>query len=587
MTNFEIKSSPFNLGAINTLAQQESKLNDWPVVYTINDQKLIYIGETTSATSRMTNHKASSTKKNLKEVRIILHEKFNKSVCHDLESHLIKYFHADGKYRVMNSNAGMSDYDYFDRDEYRKSFQEIFEELRSQGLMTRSIPDIVNDNIFKYSPFKSLSHDQALAMENVLETLMPSDSVAQENQIVIQGGPGTGKTIVAVYLMKLLTDIANCEPGEELDIDSIFSDFFQAGYREVVEHWRIGLVIPQQSLRKTIQKVFRSIPGLSPKMVLSPFDIGKSTEKWDLLIVDEAHRLKIRSNMSAPTLNTQFGVINDKLFGKGTAEDCSITQLDWVEVQSRNQILLMDSAQSVMPSDLTLKEINSLQERAKDDHKLFTLQTQLRVKGGREYIEYVGAVIDQGDPQPKMTFEDYECGLFDNLGDMISVIKVRESERGLARLAAGFAWKWVTKPRKGKKVEALFDMDINSIKLSWNKAETDWINSPTAIDEVGSIHTIQGYDLNYCGVIIGKDLYLDESDGKIKFSRDSYFDPKGKENNKKCGIVYTDEDLLVYVKQIYRVLLTRGIYGTYIYVCDPALREYFAKYFPSNAQHSS
>jgi DUF2075 family protein len=580
MTNFEIKTSPFHLGAINTLAQQDSKLNDWPVVYTISNQKLIYIGETTSATNRMTNHKASATKKNLKEVRIILHSKFNKSACHDLESHLIKYFHADGKYRVMNSNAGMSDYDYFDRDEYRKSFLEIFEELRSQGLMTRSIPDIVNDNIFKYSPFKSLSHDQAVAMERVLETLLPSDSTAQENQIVIQGGPGTGKTIVAVYLMKLLKDIANCEPGEELDIDSLFSDFFQPGYKEVVKDWRIGLVIPQQSLRKTIQKVFRSIPGLSPKMVLSPFDIGKSNEKWDLLIVDEAHRLKIRANMSAPTLNTQFGVINDKLFGEGSAENCSITQLDWIEIQSRNQILLMDSAQSVMPSDLTLEEIKSLQQRARDDHKLFTLETQLRVQGGKEYIDYVSYVIDQENPQPRMNFEEYDCRLFENLDEMIETIRARESEHGLARLAAGFAWKWVTKARKGKKVKALFDIELDGKKLSWNKAETDWINSPTAIDEVGSIHTIQGYDLNYCGVIIGKELYLDESDGKIKFSRENYFDPKGKENNKKCGIIYTDEDLLVYVKQIYRVLLTRGIHGTYIYVCDPALRDYLANYFP-------
>jgi DUF2075 family protein len=107
-------------------------------------------------------------------------------------------------------------------------------------------------------------------------------------------------------------------------------------------------------------------------------------------------------------------------------------------------------------------------------------------------------------------------------------------------------------------------------EMRWNTTTTDWINSPKSVEEVGSIHTVQGYDLNYVGVIIGNDLRYDPAAGKLVFDRTNYHDKKGRENNPKLGIKYTDEDLLEYVKNIYSVLLTRGIRGTYVYICDPA-----------------
>mgnify|MGYP000482258452 CR=1 FL=1 len=111
--------------------------------------------------------------------------------------------------------------------------------------------------------------------------------------------------------------------------------------------------------------------------------------------------------------------------------------------------------------------------------------------------------------------------------------------------------------------------------MRWNSTASDWINSPNSVEEVGSIHTVQGYDLNYAGVIIGPELGYDEATGRITFNRDKYFDVKGKENNQKLGLVYSDEDLLQYVLNVYRVLLTRGIRGTYIYIVDEKLRRNF------------
>ena len=85
--------------------------------------------------------------------------------------------------------------------------------------------------------------------------------------------------------------------------------------------------------------------------------------------------------------------------------------------------------------------------------------------------------------------------------------------------------------------------------------------------------------MNFAGVIIGPDLYFDQELGKIAFNRERYFDKKGKENNPTLGIFYTDDDLLKYVTNIYRVLLTRGIDGTYIYVYDNALRQHLRQFF--------
>ena len=158
---------------------------------------------------------------------------------------------------------------------------------------------------------------------------------------------------------------------------------------------------------------------------------------------------------------------------------------------------------------------------------------------------------------------------------MRTAILAREAETGLARLIAGFAWKWISKNDK-----SLFDIEIDGQEIQWNNTDTDWINSPTSINEVGSIHTTQGYDLNYAGVIIGRDLRYDPVACKLFIDRNSYFDTKGKSNNKMLGFDYTHEDRLTYIANIYAVLLTRGIRGTYVYACDPDLRKYLTTFIP-------
>jgi DUF2075 family protein len=368
--------------------------------------------------------------------------------------------------------------------------------------------------------------------------------------------------------MKLLMDIAKSEPDELLDRDTMFANFFDIDYRELLNNFRVALVIPQQSLRKTVQSVFAQTPGLSRSMVLNPFEVGESKEPFDLLIVDEAHRLGQRSNQPSAALNTKFININLALFGEDRDD---ITQLDWVRTQSRHQIYLIDSAQSVKPADLPKKILDELSTKAREEASFFHLASQMRINGGNDYVDYVGRVLS-GEEVPRQTFGTYDFRFFESAEAMRKEIMKRDREHGLSRLVAGYAWPW-----NSKADPAAHDIEIEGMQLFWNRTIVDWINSDTSAEEVGSIHTVQGYDLNYAGVIIGRDLGFDPATGKMVFHRENYFDKKGKENNPRLGITYTDDDLLDYVVNIYRVLMTRGIRGTYVYVCDEDLRNHLEK----------
>ena len=570
MTDFRLEKLDFQSSSIDVWRQIDSRNNNWPVVYTINNDQEIYVGETLNAAGRLGQHLAVGERKHLKKVQIIKNETFNKSVCLDLESHLIRFFAADGKYKVLNGNLGITEANYFEREKYRESFRELFDILVDEGYLTRSVPEIVNSDLFKYSPFKALNQDQAIALTGILDRFFGDFKASKDDELVIRGEPGTGKTIIAIYLIKLLKDIGRFLPDDVTAQDSIFSEYFNEANKSLMTHLNIGLVIPQQSLRRTVQKVFASTPGLDKSKVMSPFELGLSKESFDLLIVDETHRLGQRANQSSAIQNKQFKEINEVLFGK---DDIQVTQLDWVRKKSKKRILLVDAAQSIRPADLPPDVINKIVTAAESRDALFLLSSQMRVQGGEDYIDFVSALLSE-TPRKQKASDKYDLRLFESFREMKTEIEKRNSEDGLSRLLAGFAWPWNSKDDK-----SAFDIEIEGIQLFWNRTAVDWINSKTSPEEVGSIHTVQGYDLNYAGVVIGSDLGYDETERRVVFRRENYFDVKGRENNPKLGKTYSDEEIRQYVINIYRVLLTRGIKGTYVYVVDEALRKHLSKYF--------
>ncbi|MFG6401235.1 DNA/RNA helicase domain-containing protein [Microbacterium sp. P04] len=574
MTPFEIERLDFTTPAISSWASGDERRTNWPVVYVLDSAESsgapsVYVGETVSAVSRMRQHLQNPSKAAFRRVRVVIDETFNKSACLDLESHLIRWLAGDGHFSVLNGNEGIIDARYYEREQYRESFRDIFEQMRSEGIFHRSIPEIENSDLFKLSPFKVLTREQAVAVEQIVEAFLGDLATGARSTSVLQGDPGTGKTIVAIFLMKLLADIRDYDDTDEIEQDSLFSEFFVPENRELLKSVRVGFVVPQQSLRDSIKKVFKKTPKVSESHVLNPFEVGKSSTPFDLLIVDETHRLNRRANQSSGVRNRDFTEINERLFG---SDDLSKTQLDWIRAQSKHQILLFDEKQGVRPADLPAETLAAELAGARQSHRWFPLARQMRVKAEADYVGFVRQLL-RGELRAgeRPDFGEYDLRFFDSVVDMKEAIRERDREAGLARLVAGYAWDWKTRGNKPG-----FDFELEGTQFVWNRTDKDWINSRGSIDEVGSIHTVQGYDLNYAGVIIGGDLRYDEFTRQVVVDRDAYRDKKGKENLAQLRQLTTDDDLLALVQNIYGVLLTRGILGTYIHVRDPKLRDYLS-----------
>ena len=243
-------------------------------------------------------------------------------------------------------------------------------------------------------------------------------------------------------------------------------------------------------------------------------------------------------------------------------------ELNWVLKQSMKQIFFYDVNQSIKPSDVDAEYFKDL--KSKKSTVVHRIKSQFRVSAGINYVELVHTLLSHNNnfASKLYQFKNYEFYLFDNLGQMIKLINQRNSEYGLSRLVAGYSWKWISK--NGPQ----YDIDIHGLQLKWNSVNTDWVNSPNAINEVGCIHTTQGYDLNYTGIIFGNEISFDKKTNAIKIVEENYHDKNGKNSIKD------PYQLKEYILNIYKTLMLRGISGTFIYACDPNLLDYFKMYIP-------
>jgi len=555
----ELKNFPFDKNKFSLIKEYRFG-NNWPVVYIIKDDKEAYIGETTSLFNRTKQHYNDKRleRRNLKEIYVISDEEYNKSATLDIESWLIQYFAADGKFKLQNGNEGLKNHNYYDKEKYEAKFEQIWKQLQEQSLVEKDLFDIKNSDLFKYSPYKTLSEDQSIFVEELLHDIV--GKILKEKEIsgtlhkhfsndilmlfddlinkaptevgrlsyIVSGAPGTGKTILATYLMKILKD------------------------KKETRNLNIALVVPVSSLRKTLKKVFKEINGLKSTMIIGPSDVTK--QEYDILIVDEAHRLKQRKNItnykSFDDTNKKFGFDKNK------------TELDWILATSPITIFFYDKNQSIRPSDVSSEHFEKMYNL-----KHYDLSTQLRVKAGEDYIKFIESVFEVKQPYIfELDKTKYDLKLYENFELMIKDIKLQNEKVGLSRVVAGYAWEWKSKNKD------VHDIEIQNIKLKWNSEAQDWINSKNSINEVGCIHTVQGYDLNYVGVIIGPDISFDFNLNQIIIKKENYFDTNGYKGIKD------PYELKRYIINIYKTLLTRGIKGCYIYIVDDDFRKYFKKH---------
>ncbi|MEJ2884367.1 DNA/RNA helicase domain-containing protein [Pedobacter sp. GR22-6] len=551
----------FSKQALSTIDQNTWVKNQWPLLYFLqNDQKKIaYVGESTNAASRVRNHLTNPKKSTIfNKISIIGSDKFNKSATLDIESNLIQYITAEGTYELENGNFGLINHNYYQQDLYRNLFKEIWTKLMAKKVVSKSLHDIENSELFKFSPYKALNEDQYNSVIEILEGLTEGKS----QRIFVQGGAGTGKTVLATYIIKLLCSKIQSDDLDEYNEDELKEIRYILAFQKRYPNAKIGLVIAMTSLRETLENVFSKIPGLKSSMIINPSGTFKK-EKYDLLIVDEAHRLRQFKNIS---WMGAFQKNNQKL-----GLDDNGTELDWILANSKNQIFFYDADQSVKPSDVKAENFRLLID---DESTLrLELKSQMRVKGGKNYIEFVDQLLHVSrKTTEKFESSDYELYVFDSLKELYKELSKKEEKYGLCRLVAGYAWPWASKPIENRDA---IDIEIEDMKFQWNQTDEDWINSPNAFNEIGCIHTTQGYDLNYTGVIFGREISYNKALNRIEVDPKLYFDRNG-----KAGA--NAEDLKGYIINIYKTIMYRGIRGTFIYACNEDLREYLKNHIVSH-----
>ena len=197
--NYVIRKYEFNHEMFDHFEEIHFAKDFWPIVYILSDGKIreAYVGETTDTYARMDTHLKTDTKNKLTTVHLISSEKFNKSATLDIESNLIKYISGDGQYRLLNGNLGLANHNYYQKKEvYWNIFVSIWDKLRAEGITRHSIDYINNSDLFKYSPYKSLSNDQRKSLLVILKGLLDESY----RTLFMDGGAGTGKTILAIFL---------------------------------------------------------------------------------------------------------------------------------------------------------------------------------------------------------------------------------------------------------------------------------------------------------------------------------------------------------------------------------------------------
>lgn len=582
----EIRKYPFDKCGLEQIQQAQYGKN-WPVIYLIHDDEKLYIGETTSMAIRMKQHLANREKKNLEIIEVVFDGRFNKSVVLDYEQRLIKYCSVDRCFQyILNRNKGQqAAHDYYNREFYRKQFGVLWKKLRDNNLAKNSLEIIENDNIFKFSPYSALTGEQNEISIEVINEILESFENNISGVSLVEGCAGTGKTVLAISIINSLVNAVNIEDSILEGNAGIIEDDIEENKRAVLARlkdyilkkrnskpFKIGLVFPMPGIRKTISRVFKECGnGLVKEMVIAPSDVIK--EDYDILVVDESHRLSKRKNL------TSYKVFDDT--SKALKLDPAETnQLEWVLKSAKHVVLFYDQYQNVKSSDIIYSEYKKSLKRYGNNIKYHKLITQMRCEGGDTYLKYIKDVL-MCERKDFQKIENYDFLLFDDISSLVETVRKKDNQYGLSKVVAGFAWDWKTKQKKKPKdtMECYdmlvklgkYDILIENQRYIWNLTNEDWITRKDSHYTIGCIHTSQGYDMNYVGVILGEEIDYDFTTNSIKIDLSKYKDKKVKAK--------TEESVLKeLILNTYTTVLSRGIKGCYVYACNTNMKNYLKRY---------
>lgn len=378
-----------------------------------------------------------------------------------------------------------------------------------------------------------LIDDQKLVYETALAKARKASPAAKQ-VVIVEGGPGTGKSVVAINLLVALTGEGlvgkyvskNSAPRE------VYRQRLQGGFRQVY-----------------IKALFAGSGGF----------VDTPSNAFDVLIVDEAHRLNEKSGL--------YGNLGEN-------------QIKEVINAAKCTVLFVDDDQTVTLSDIG--HIAALQDwatRMGADVTRMKLASQFRCNGSDGYLTWLDDVLGLKEtaglpPRP----EDFDFRIYDSPVAMHAAVSELNRKNNKSRVVAGYCWDWLSKTKPDA-----FDivMPEHGYARQWNLGSDGslWIVADGSIEQVGCIHTCQGLEMEYVGVIIGPDLIagddgpVTEPKGRSKMDRSI----RGWKTLMKQDPVHTTERLDRVIRNTYRTLMTRGMKGCFVYCSDPALADYFRR----------
>ena len=576
-TSFKIETFPFSYNWAKQLIWHE-KWMDRPVVYLINNEKSIYIWETSSALSRFSQHLVSTEKKWLQWMNIVFDDTFNKSAILDIEQNLIQYFWADKKYKILNKNWWQSaKHNYYQREYYINKFDLIREELKRLWLVNKGAVDIRNSDLFKYSPYNTLTDEQDIVSRKIIYDMIEKLEKKEDWTAIINWWAWTGKTIVLINMIYKLINANNIDFDKAID-DPDLSDYIQFihNIKEFVHNYKwkkwdlkVAYISPMVSLRQTLKEVFKNTWNwLKSSLVVGPLDIVddfvKTKVKYDIVFVDEAHRL-------AKHKNIWFMWAFNNAAKKFWLNPDESNLLDFIVKCSKYRVLVYDKWQSIKWSDITEQELHkSLQESSVSE---FKLTSQLRCKWWKDYLEYINNIFDCSQTK-KDSINNYDFKIFDDVKSMTTKIENLDKEYSLCRNVAWYSRKRISKWLKN--IEEIKQNHKEDINIEWNKyirnmTNEKWIWSNNSLETIWCVHTTQWYDLNYVWIIFWNEIDYDKATNIITINKNEFYD-----TNVKKGV--SDEELKQYIINSYKVMMTRWIRWCYVYACNKWLREYLSKF---------
>lgn len=394
--------------------------------------------------------------------------------------------------------------------------------IRPSKALAESLKGLIKGN-----PEFILIDDQKEVYEATIAAAKAASS-EKPRVIIVEGGPGTGKTVLAINLLVHLTSLGLV--GKYVSKN--------AAPRKVYETKLVGTV--------TRSRFSHMFTGSGAFLDAEP-------NIFDTLIVDEAHRLNEKSGLYANLGENQIKELIE-------AAKCTV--------------FFIDEDQRVTLSDIGSKEaIRRFAEAKGAIVEEYSLASQFRCSGSDGYLAWLDDVLDiRPTANDRLNPSEYDFRMFDTPEALHEAIEAR-NEQNKARVVAGYCWPW-----RSKKDPRADDIVIGDYRRQWNLSQDGslWIIAKQSIDQVGCIHTCQGLEVDYIGVIIGPDLIVRNgrvvTNASLRDKQDRSI--RGYKKLLKDDPDYAREQADLIIKNTYRTLMTRGMKGCYVYCTDAETAEY-------------